>query len=68
MPARKVGLPDELPNDLAAGLAAIRARLEVPDSFPADVLAAADRAAAEEEVLRCEECSRILVRTVQSGL
>ena len=25
-------------------------------------------AAAEDEVLRCEECSRILVRTVQSGL
>jgi predicted nucleic acid-binding Zn-ribbon protein len=26
------------------------------------------RAAAEDEVLRCEECSRILIRTEQSGL
>jgi len=26
------------------------------------------RAAAEDEVLRCEECRRILVRTVDSGL
>ena len=25
-------------------------------------------AAAEDEVLRCEECSRILIRTAQSGL
>jgi predicted nucleic acid-binding Zn-ribbon protein len=25
-------------------------------------------AAADDEVLRCEECSRILVRTAQSGL
>ena len=25
-------------------------------------------AAAEDEVLRCEECSRILIRTEQSGL
>ena len=26
------------------------------------------RAAAEDEVLRCEECQRILVRTEESGL
>ncbi len=47
MPARKVGLPDELPADLAAGLAAIRTRLEVPESFPEDVLTAAEKAAAD---------------------
>ena len=47
MPARKVGLPEELPADLAAGLASIRASLEVPDAFPAEVLAAAEQAAAE---------------------
>ena len=47
MPAREVGLPDELPPDLAAGLAAIRANLEVPDAFPAEVLAAAEQAAAQ---------------------
>ena len=46
MPARKVGLPDELPPELADGLAAIRAGLEVPDAFPAEVLAAADQAVA----------------------
>ena len=46
MPARKVGLPDELPAELADGLAAIRARLEVPDAFPAEVLAAAEQAVA----------------------
>jgi exoribonuclease R len=47
VPAREVGLPDELPPDLAAGLAAIRAKLEVPDAFPAEVLTAAEQAAAE---------------------
>jgi exoribonuclease R len=46
VPARKVGLPEELPADLAAGLAAIRTSLEVPDGFPADVIAAAEHAAA----------------------
>ena len=47
MPARKVGLPDELPSELADGLAAIRTSLEVPDAFPTEVLAAAEQAAAE---------------------
>ena len=46
MPARKVGLPDELPAELAEGLAAIRSSLEVPDAFPAEVQAAAEQAAA----------------------
>jgi exoribonuclease R len=47
VPARKVGLPDELPAELAEGLAAIRSGLEVPDAFPADVLVAAEQAAAQ---------------------
>jgi exoribonuclease R len=46
VPARKVGLPDDLPAELADGLAAVRSSLEVPDSFPAEVLAAAEQAAA----------------------
>ncbi|HZA74475.1 MAG TPA: RNB domain-containing ribonuclease [Propionibacteriaceae bacterium] len=46
MPAREVGLPAELPAELAAGLAAIRTELEVPEEFPADVVAAAEQAAA----------------------
>lgn len=45
MPARKVAVA-AVPPELAAGLAAIRARLEVPEDFPAQVLAAAERAAA----------------------
>jgi exoribonuclease R len=45
MPAVEVGLPKELPAELAAGLAAIRTELEVPDVFPAEVVAAAERAA-----------------------
>jgi exoribonuclease R len=47
VPARKVGLPDELPSELADGLETIRTSLEVPDTFPAEVLAAAERAASE---------------------
>ena len=46
MPARRVDLPPEAPADLADGLAAIRTELEVPDEFPAEVLAAAERASA----------------------
>jgi exoribonuclease R len=47
VPARKVGLPDELPPELADGLAAIRSSLEVPEAFPAEVLVAAEQAAAK---------------------
>ncbi len=46
MPARKVGLPEDVPEDLAAGLAVIRAAQNVPDDFPPAVLAAAQAAAA----------------------
>lgn len=47
MPARKLGLPPVVPEELAKGLAAIRATAEVPLDFPVDVQAAAERAAAE---------------------
>ncbi len=46
MPARKIGLPEDLPENLAAGLAAIRAAQGVPDDFPPEVLRAAEAAAA----------------------
>jgi exoribonuclease R len=46
MPVRKVGLPKVVPDDLAKGLTSIRAALEVPEDFPADVVAAAEQAAA----------------------
>ena len=46
MPARKVGLPNEVPKDLADGLAAIRATMGVREDFDASVLAAAEQAAA----------------------
>ena len=46
MPARTVGLPSDVPDDLETGLAALRERLSIPVEFPADVLAAAEQAAA----------------------
>jgi exoribonuclease R len=47
MPARKVGLPSDVPEDLEQGLAALRDRLAISMDFPADVTDAAERAAAE---------------------
>jgi exoribonuclease R len=47
MPARKLGLPPVVPKELAEGLAAIRAGAKVPSGFPAEVEAAAEKAAAE---------------------
>ena len=47
MPARKLGLPPVVPEELAKGLAAIRASADVPSHFPLDVQAAAEKAAAE---------------------
>jgi exoribonuclease R len=44
MPARKVATTD-VPAELAAGLAALRARLEIPASFPVEVSKAATLAA-----------------------
>jgi exoribonuclease R len=50
MPARKVDLPGTVPPELAAGLARIRADLEVPDAFAPEVVAAAEAAAAGFEL------------------
>jgi exoribonuclease R len=47
MPAPKLGLPLVVPEELSSGLAAIRASNDVPSEFPVDVLAAAEKAAAE---------------------
>ena len=47
MPAVKLGLPPVVPEELAQGLAAIRAATEVPSDFPVEVQAAAEQAAAE---------------------
>ena len=51
MPSPRIGLPETLLQasdavDVTGGLARIRAELEVPDAFPPEVLAAAERAAA----------------------
>jgi exoribonuclease R len=45
MPARKVGLPSDVPASLAHGLAAIRTTMGIPADFPAEVLAAGQQAA-----------------------
>jgi exoribonuclease R len=47
MPARKLGLPPVVPEELAKGLAAIRATAAVPSHFPVDVESAAEKAAGE---------------------
>jgi exoribonuclease R len=47
MPAPKLGLPPVVPEELAKGLAAIRATAEVPSEFPAEVQTAAEQAAAK---------------------
>ena len=47
MPARKLGLPPVVPEELAKGLAAIRASADLPSHFPLDVQVAAEKAAAE---------------------
>ncbi|GAA3617174.1 RNB domain-containing ribonuclease [Microlunatus ginsengisoli] len=44
MPARKVAVED-VPEGMAAALAALRVRLGIPDDFPSEVLAAAAQAA-----------------------
>ena len=51
MPARKVGLPNVVPKDLADGLAAIRAAMERTRGFRRPVLAAAEQAAARPAFL-----------------
>ena len=49
MPARQLGLPPAVPEELAKGLAAIREAAEVPDAFPVEVQIAAEKAAAEPQ-------------------
>ena len=46
MPVRKVDLPGTVPPELVAGLARIRAELEVPDGFDRAVIATAEAAVA----------------------
>ena len=46
MPARKVAMPSDVASDLVAGLADLRTALQVPEDFPPEVNAAAERAAA----------------------
>jgi predicted nucleic acid-binding Zn-ribbon protein len=78
---RRAPIAEELPDDLLAlydrlraakngvGAAALRARqcggcmLTLDNAELGKI-----RAAADDEVLRCEECQRILVRTEESGL
>ncbi|CAA9371788.1 MAG: 3'-to-5' exoribonuclease RNase R [uncultured Propionibacteriaceae bacterium] len=47
MPARKVGLPSDVPPALTEGLAAVRARLEILEKFPSEVTRAAEQAASK---------------------
>jgi exoribonuclease R len=47
MPAVKLGLPPVVPEELAQGMAAIRATIDVPSAFPVEVQSAAEKAAAE---------------------
>lgn len=48
MPARKVALPGDVPADqgVQRGLVALRERMSIPEDFPAEVITAAERAAA----------------------
>jgi hypothetical protein len=62
MPARKVAATD-VPAELAAGLAALRARLEIPASFPAEVLKAAELAAASPR-LPDRDCTDLELITI----
>lgn len=47
MPARKLALSDRARAEVADGLAALRIELQIPDAFPAEVTAAAERVAKE---------------------
>jgi len=61
MPARKVGLPNEVPPDLAAGLAVIRTTLEVPADFDPSVTAAAEQAAAHPRLPELDRTDLALI-------
>ncbi len=61
MPARKVGLPSDVPEALARGLVAIRVAMQVPDDFPPEVLAAAERAVAAPRLPELDRTDLALV-------
>lgn len=69
VPADLIALYDKLRAQYGVGAAALRARrcegcrLEINGADLREL-----KAAPEDEVLRCPECSRILVRTAESGL
>lgn len=69
VPADLIALYDKLRSQYGVGAAALRARrcegcrLEINGADLREL-----KAAPEDEVLRCPECSRILVRTAESGL
>jgi predicted nucleic acid-binding Zn-ribbon protein len=69
VPADLLALYDKLRSQYGIGAAALRARrcegcrLEINGADLREL-----KAAPEDEVLRCPECSRILVRTAESGL
>lgn len=69
VPADLIGLYDKLRSQYGTGAAALRARrcegcrLEINGADLRELAAMP-----EDEVLRCPECSRILVRTAESGL
>ena len=69
LPADLVGLYEQIRAQTGMGAALLRAgrcegcRLELSGSERSRV-----RSAAPDEVVRCDECRRILVRTAESGL
>ncbi|REK71085.1 hypothetical protein DX116_15520 [Aeromicrobium endophyticum] len=69
VPADLIGLYDKLRSQYGTGAAALRARrcegcrLEINGADLRELAAQPD-----DEVLRCPECSRILIRTPESGL
>ena len=67
MPAPKLGLPPVVPEELAKGLAAIRAAAEVPSEFPVEVEAAAEQAAAEPRLPDLDRTDLELITIDPSG-
>ena len=57
MPARKVALPVGVPQPLVDGLAAIRTTMSIPNTFPDEVLARAEAAAAQPRMPELDRTS-----------
>ena len=71
VPADLLALYEKIRSSTGAGVGAARLRAKRCEGCRLDLSGsdlAAAKAAAEDEVLRCEECRRILVRTPESGL